>query len=79
MTVIAVVISEIIVSVENSYEFRVAFCYCNGRRVKGILGVLVLDMVRTMAIMQNNFWSSVLLICQKKHYLIAFEIGVMWY
>lgn len=69
MTVSASVINEITVSIENNYEFRVAFCCCKGRRVKGILGILVLDVVGAMVIMQNNFWSAVLLICLKKHHL----------
>lgn len=79
MTVSASVINEITVSIENSYEFRVAFCCCKGRRVKGILGILVLDVAGAMVIMQNNFWSAVLLICLKKHHLIDSEFGVMWY
>lgn len=75
----AIVVNEITVSVENNFEFRVAFFYCKWKRIKGILGVLVLDMIGTMLIMQINFWSAVLLICQKKHSLIDSEIGVMWY
>lgn len=65
-------INEITISVENNCEFRIPFCYCKGRRVKGILGVLVLDIIGTMV------WSAVLLICLK-HYLTDSEIGVMWY
>ena len=49
MAVSAIVINEIKVSIENNYEFREAFCYCK-RRVKGILGVLVLDVSGTMVI-----------------------------
>lgn len=78
MAVHAIVLNEITVLIENNYEFRVAFCYCKERRVTGILGVLVLDIFGTMVIMQNNFWSAVLLICLKKHHLIDSEIGVMW-
>lgn len=55
MAVGAIVNNEITVSVENSWKFRIALCYCKGRKVKGIWGVLVLNIIGTMVLMQNSF------------------------
>ena len=52
--------------------------YFASRRVKGILGDLVLNMIEIMVVIQNSIWSAVLLICLKKHLVDSSEGQVQW-